>query len=288
MFTNIHNLPEPVFKALSHDDYNSGLVHSSVTELIDSPRVRILNRRHKNDIEIDVSERLWSVLGTAVHNLFENHADGDYLSEERLFAEVNGWKISGAIDIQKTESDGTITVLDYKCTSVWSVIFGKESWAQQLNFYAYLVRHCKDVQVNKLQIVAILRDWKHSDAEFKPDYPKCPIMTIDVPLWDNDRQEQYVRDRVEIHQQAEMDYINASPLSECTDEERWLRPTKYAVMKKGRKRAIKLHDSEQEALDHAESLGSDHSVDHRIGEAMRCSKYCAVAPWCDQFQREVS
>ena len=140
MFTNIQNLPEPVVKALSSDDYSSGAVNSSVTTLIDSPQIKILSRKHQDDISYDVSERLWSVLGTAVHNMFEDHASGDYLSEERLFTEVNGWKVSGAIDIQKAEKDGSVTILDYKCTSVWSVIFGKDSWQQQLNFYAYLVR----------------------------------------------------------------------------------------------------------------------------------------------------
>ena len=143
MFTNIQNLPEPVVKALSSDDYSSGAVNSSVTTLIDSPQIKILSRKHQDDISYDVSERLWAVLGTAVHNMFEDHASGDYLSEERLFTEGNGWKVSGAIDIQTAEKDGAVTILDYKCTSVWSVIFGKDSWQQQLNFYAYLVRSAK-------------------------------------------------------------------------------------------------------------------------------------------------
>ena len=80
MFTNLHNLPDPDVKALSDDKYDSGQVNSSVTTLIDSPQVKILNRKHKDDITIDVTERLWSVLGTAVHTMFEDYATGDYLS----------------------------------------------------------------------------------------------------------------------------------------------------------------------------------------------------------------
>ena len=110
MFTNIQNLPEPVVKALSSDDYSSGAVNSSVTTLIDSPQIKILSRKHQDDISYDVSERLWSVLGTAVHNMFEDHASGDYLSEERLFTEVIGWKVSGDIYIQKAEKEGTVTI----------------------------------------------------------------------------------------------------------------------------------------------------------------------------------
>ena len=288
MFTNLNNLPDPVVKALSSDDYNSGAVNSSVTTLIDSPQVKILSRKHKEDITIDVSERVWSLLGTSVHNMFEAHASGNYLSEERLFTEVKGWKISGAIDIQKKEEDGSVTILDYKCTSVWSIIFGKESWAKQLNFYAYLVRKCKNLDVNKLQIVAVLRDWKQSEAEFKPDYPKTPIIVVDVPLWTTSQQDDFVEQRVDVHQQAEFDYLNGSQINPCTSEERWERASKYAVMKKGRKRAIKLHDDQIEALAHAETLGEGHSVDFRKGESVRCAKYCAAAKFCPQYQKELS
>jgi len=284
MFTNIHNLPDPVVAALSDDKYDSGHVNSSVTTLIDSPQVKILSRKHKDDISIDVSERLWSVLGTAVHTMFEDYATGDYLSEERLFTEINGWKISGAIDIQKAEADGSVTILDYKCTSVWSVIFGKKSWEQQLNFYAYLVNACKGTEVNKLQILAVLRDWKQSEAEFKPDYPKQPIVKIDIPLWTTSQQKQFVESRVALHQQAEWDYLNGNTISKCSDEERWVRPTKFAVMKKGRKRAIKLHDDEDDAQAHSTTLGKDHYVETRTGQAMRCEKYCPAALFCPQYQ----
>ena len=82
---------------------------------------------------------LWSVLGTSVHKMFEEHQAEGYVAEERLYAEVDGWTISGAIDLQRSEADGTVTILDYKCASVWSVIYGKSDWHKQLNFYAWLV-----------------------------------------------------------------------------------------------------------------------------------------------------
>ena len=257
-FSNRLNLPDPVVKALSSDDYDSGAVNSSVTTLIDAPQIKMLTRKHQDEIEGDVSDRLWSVLGTAVHNMFENHASGDYLSEERLFAEIKGW----------------------------SIIFGKDSWAQQLNFYAWLVRQCKDVTVNKLQIVAVLRDWKQSEAQFKPDYPQAGIVIVDVPLWSTSQQDDFVAGRVELHQQAERDYINGDPIAFCTADERWARKPKYAVMKKGRKKAVKLHTDEVEALSHCERLGAGHSVDHRKGESVRCERYCEVSKFCQQHKEE--
>ena len=285
MFTNDQNLPEPVFKALSEDTYSRGVSNSSVTTLIDSPQVKVLTRQHADDIKEDVADRVWAVLGTAVHNIFEPHADGNYRAEERLKTEVNGWKISGAIDIQKTEDDGSVTILDYKCTSVWSVIFGKKSWAQQLNMYAFLVRKDKGLTVSGLKIVAILRDWKQSEA-FKSDYPKSPIIEIPIELWTPEEQDAYVLKRVEAHQQAEHDYMNGDTIKPCTDEERWLRPSKWAIKKKGRKRALKLHDTEREAQDHIDSLGAGHEIEYRKGEAVRCMKYCPVAAFCPQFQRD--
>ena len=119
------NLPEPVFLSLTHSDYTKGESNRSVTQLIDSPRVRILRKEHEEQIMEDAADMVWSVLGTAVHKMFEQHDADGHISEERLYSEVDNWIISGAIDIQRAEDDGSVTVLDYKCTSVWSVIYGK-------------------------------------------------------------------------------------------------------------------------------------------------------------------
>ncbi len=50
IITNHTNLPEPVFKALTHSDYSRGHSNRSVTQLIDSPRVRILRKEHDDEI----------------------------------------------------------------------------------------------------------------------------------------------------------------------------------------------------------------------------------------------
>jgi|TARA_R110000787_G_scaffold51453_3_gene121945 hypothetical protein len=164
--TNKHNLPQPVVDSLTKDNYSRGSSNRSITQLIDSPRIRILRAEHDAEMTEDASDKVWSVLGTAVHNMFEDAASNkDHISEERLFAEQDGWEISGAIDLQEIEPDGSVTVSDYKCTSVWSVMYGKKEWVNQLNAYAWLVRHVKKVPVKKCQIVAVLRDWKLSELE---------------------------------------------------------------------------------------------------------------------------
>ena len=99
--TNHHNLSAPIVKALSRDDYTRGASHRSVTQLIDSPRIRILRERHWDELTEDVSEKMWSVLGTAVHRIFEDHAGDDVISEERLFVEVDGTMMSVAALLRK-------------------------------------------------------------------------------------------------------------------------------------------------------------------------------------------
>lgn len=285
--TNQFNLPDPVFKALTNDTYTKGDSNRSITTLIDSPRIRIQRSELSEVIYEDVSEKIWSILGTAVHNIFEVHAEGDYLSEERLFVDINGWKVSGAIDIQKTEDDGSITIMDYKCTSVWSVIFDKVEWHNQLNAYAYLVRKAKKVKVNKLQIVAVLRDWKKREAQMKEDYPFAPIMIVDVPLWDEAVAAEYVEGRVKLHQDAEFSRLVGEDLPLCSDKERWMRDTKFAVKKKTVKRAIRLFDSlkDAESFFKKEGFGDAYLIEERVGEAIRCSQnYCRVADHCDQYQ----
>ena len=141
--TNNFKLPKVVVDALTFDEYSRGASNRSVTQLIDSPRISILQRENEEEIEQDAVDFLWSRFGTSVHGMFEksleDNEDQNILSEERLFAEVDGWTISGAIDLQEITKRGVI-ISDYKVTSVWSVIYDKQEWHNQLNVYAWLVR----------------------------------------------------------------------------------------------------------------------------------------------------
>ena len=282
--TNHHNLSQPIVQALSRDDYTRGASHRSVTQLIDSPRIRILRERHWDELTEDISEKMWSVLGTAVHRIFEDYAGDDVISEERLFVEVDGWVISGAIDVQ--DQDGPI---DYKCTSVWSVIHDKIEWELQLNAYAWLMRHAKGVRSKSLRIIAVMRDWNRREAERNESYPPAPIQTINVTLWSDEKQDAYMAERISLHQDAEFADFNDEPLPPCTDTERWTRPTTYAAKKKANKRALRVFDSMEDAEAYLESQGladsKEHEVEVREGVHVRCDQnWCRVAEFCDQWE----
>ena len=90
--TNIHNLPAAIVAAVQNDPYTGG-GDISTTKLIDSPQVRVLGAAHKDAISVDVSERVWALLGQAVHTILERAGlrEAGMVVEERLYAEVNGW-----------------------------------------------------------------------------------------------------------------------------------------------------------------------------------------------------
>ena len=280
--TNKFNLPEPVVKALTRNEYSKGESNRSVTQLIDSPRVRILRQENWDSLTEDVSEKLWAVFGTAVHKMFEVSTSGNDIPEERVFLDVEGWTISGAIDVQSVDGDGVI-LRDYKTTSVWSVIFGKDEWVNQLNSYASLVRRAKGVKVKGLKVVAILRDWKNRDAEEKQDYPKAPIMEIDIPMWSEEEQDRYLDERVTIHQNAEFDRLTGAELPLCSREEMWEKSPKWAVKKTGNKRALRVYDDELDALS---ALKEGQEIEFRRGEPTRCvGNWCRVNEFCSQYKK---
>ena len=80
--TNKHNLPEVVVNALTFDSYSRGESDISITQLIDSPRVSMLQKKHAEYIEQDAVDFIWSRFGTSVHEVFERSTQAeDCISE---------------------------------------------------------------------------------------------------------------------------------------------------------------------------------------------------------------
>lgn len=289
--TNKFGLPEALADFARAEKYSRGDADISVTTLIDSPRVRLLREDHKDEIEQDVSDMVWPLFGTAVHAVLEG-ADHDkkIVKEERLYADIAGWTLSGAIDHQELMPDGTVQITDYKVTSVWSVILGKIEWERQQNCYAWLVENAKGHEfegrkVSSIRICAILRDWQRKKAEFDKDYPQAPVAMIELRLMPPDELENYIYERISVHQEAQLFHDVYDDMPTCSDEDRWQKPAQWAVMKGSNKRALKLFDDEEDAKKFmAESNDSSLHIQPRLGEATRCvGNYCSVAQFCGQF-----
>jgi hypothetical protein len=69
-YTNKYDLPETIVRAVSNDTHPVG-GDISVTQLIDSPKIRILKKKHKEEIQEDVSDMLYALMGTALHHIIE-------------------------------------------------------------------------------------------------------------------------------------------------------------------------------------------------------------------------
>ncbi len=278
--TNKHGLPISIVNVIKRPTYSKGKAHLSATELINSPQIVQLKHRHWDDIEVDASEMVWSLFGSAVHSILEHGKDKNHIVEERIHVTHDGYHLSGAIDLQEVEEDG-IHISDYKTTGAWAVMNEKQEWHQQLNIYAWMLEKAKGVPIKSLTIVGIVRDWSSRDAANKPEYPQAPIVTIDIPVWPMEEREAFINQRIQLHAEAYFESDSGGDLPECTSEEMWERKETFAVMKEGGKRAKSLHDTREQAESAMPAKG--YFVEHRPGERVRCEKYCQVSEFCKQY-----
>lgn len=211
--TNNEGLPDAIVRAVQNDPYDPGDSDITVTQLIGSPQIRVLSKRHKDEIEEDASERLWALLGQAVHTILER-AETSASVEQRMYITVGGWKIGGRFDRNVIESG---LLQDYKVTSAWALVFGDRlaEWERQLNVLAHILRS-NGREVNRVEICAILRDWAPAQAAKSKDYPKTKFVIVPIRLWTPGEAHTYIEDRIAAHQEAE-----STGVMSCTNEERW-------------------------------------------------------------------
>jgi hypothetical protein len=281
--TNKYNLPVALVKAMSNDSYSKGKSDYSVTGLLTPPQVAMLRERYDGQMEMDISEKMYTFLGTALHHVMESTIMPENCTyEERLFTEIDGTTISGAIDIQEKIPAGTV-VWDYKVTSVWSVMNEKTEWVEQLNMYKWFVETVKKESVVALKICAFLRDWSANGRS--ENYPEASIVIVNIPVWSATEAEAFIRERLNAHKLAKMSADFGEEPPQCSDKERWMSETTFAVKREGRKTAIRVLTDADEAKEM--SVKENGYVEVRKGEPRRCvGNYCGVAQWCKQYQGE--
>jgi hypothetical protein len=268
--TNLMGLPDAFVAAVKNDPYTGG-GDISVTKLIDAPQRRVLYSKFKDFVVEDVSDRVWALMGQAVHTVLER-AGTSALVEERLFMDVNGWKLSGQFDRLHVADK---TIQDWKVTSTYKAE-GDDSWTKQLNILRMLaIKNGHDIE--RLQVVAIFRDWQRSKAERDPKYPQSNVKIIELPVWSDSHAMEYITERVSMHQAA----VKGEQVL-CSDDERWYAGSTFALMKDGNKRATKVADTKEELGEPAKGF----FIEERKGGYRRCEGYCEVAPFCPQLARE--
>lgn len=284
--TNVTGLPEAIVRAVTNDPYPTLEQRTwdiSVTELISPPQQAALKRKYRDELTEDAADRIWALFGQSIHTILER-AEPTAIVESRLQAEIGGWKVSGQVDHLSLMKSGGWCISDYKTTSAWSVLNGaKTEWETQLNVLRFLAE-ANGYPVTRLRIIALLRDWSKGQAKQGGNYPQSPVVTLEIPIWEGVIA--WIEARVKEHQEARRSAEAGEDMPPCTPEERWERPTVYAVKKPGRKSAVRLYSAIQDAQAHADRE-KGHFVETRPGEAVRCAGYCPVAHLCVQRQAEL-
>lgn len=276
---NKFNLPEALFNALSWN-YKPKKDHYSVTQLIDSPIIRTLTIEHWDEIEEDVSEGLWRLLGSAMDSILTKNAPRTWVTQDKILIPL--WDRKIIIVAKKDYYDTVNKILgDWKATTVWQYIFGgRNEWAKQLNCYAWAENIVyPEREIKQLVAQRLFRDWNKREAQKNSDYPPMAFMPIEIPLWPKDQHQAYIDSRIKLHLEE--------PYKICSPEERWEKPNVWAVKKKGNETAKggKLCDSENEAQEFiSQNADKKWEIEFRPGECIRCSSYCKVNKWCPFWQ----
>ena len=280
--TNKYGLPQ-AFVTMAESDYQYKDKRYSVTSILKGTREIILERRHHDKIEQDVSDMIWLLFGTAVHSILEQHEEADHeLAEEYLILDLeNGYKLSGRFDLYNAK---TKTVTDYKTCSVWKMIYKDfEDWRTQLLIYAYMLKSI-GFEVETGEIIAMMKDHSKSKAKYDPNYPQLPVEKIKFSFSDKDFEEIEVFIKERFKEIAKAEEMADDELPLCTPEQRFNSGDKFAVMKKNRKRALRVLDSMEEAEIYLANNGGDF-IETRPGEDKKCNDYCRVNKFCSYYNK---
>ena len=279
--TNIYNLPQALVEAVSTDRHNKEGEYSATT-LLKGTCETLLTSRHWDEIKVDVSESIWQIFGTAVHSIFEKQKDNTF-KEEFFSVDVSKSKVTGRVDCYDLENE---TLVDWKTASVYKILKQDfQDWKRQGLIYAWLMKK-NGLTVKHCKFISLLKDHSKADARRSADYPIHPLSVFEFDVTEDDLAEieTFIESKVK-----EIEFYSLTPdedLRPCTPEERWTTPEKWAHMKEGRKSAIKLYDSEEEA-DKIE-LKKDEYIEHRPGLNKKCMDYCNCCEWCPLHKKEVT
>jgi hypothetical protein len=190
--------------------------------------------------------------------------------------------VTGQIDNYDMKS-GVVT--DYKTASLWKFVYRDFSGCEKQGLvYAWLPRK-NGFPVKKCRLVALLKDHSKTKARYGNGYPPSPVCVYEFDVTEDALRdiEEFIRDRLTVYTKASE--VPDDMVPACLPEERWAEPEKYAVMKEGRKSAVKLFDSRDEAEAHAAGLGAKHRVETRRGSDRKCEDYCLCAKFCSYYRQ---
>lgn len=278
--TNNAGLPQAFVSFVSNVRHNRPGTLSATT-LLKGDKEIVLYDRHFDELTQDAADLVWASFGTAFHAIMEKQ-DTEAFKEEAFEVDVEGWKVTGRVDFYDLKNE---ILGDYKTASVWKVIYGDfADWKAQGLTYAWLMKQ-HGLNVKRCEFVAFLKDHSKTEAKRKPDYPQQPVYKYAFDVTEADLEATEARIRAKIKSVTEAYKLGDDDIEPCTADERWETATKYAVMKEGRKTAIKVCDDEQTAKQYIEQTGGcGLYVQERKGESKKCADYCPCAEFCNFYR----
>lgn len=284
--TNNLNFPEWIADVLRwcHGQYERGTADFTASELVAPVQQRALLKKFADVITRDISQIVDLVIGKAIHLFFETALKNlgiDYIEfEVRLTAAyVVAGKlvtVSGQFDAYDTK---TRTLWDFKAVKASAVGFGaKDDYASQLNIYADLIKNTGKPEPVALRNLYIIKDWSPIDLlrDKSGEYPKAPLIIIELPLMSAVERQAYIVGRIQAHQAG---------ADGCSSAEMWEKPGKLAVKKPGAARAMNggLFDPSQRAEAEAMAIKNKAEIEVRPALRTRCQFFCSVSELCPQY-----
>lgn len=285
--TNKNKLPEPMFQFVLNSSKKPSMDVIRATELLKGVREIWLTKRHYDDIEVDVSEMVWAMFGTALHKILEESEEKSYqIKEARLSEKVGDLTLSGGFDLY----DGKRKIVkDYKTCSVWKILYDDmKDWKKQTAIYSWLLTKA-GFDVVGAEIIALMKDHSIGKARREASYPPLPVQTFEFPYTNKEAEEIDAFIKNKMSEIADYKDTPDDELPICSDEERWYSGTKYAVKKGKNKTALRVLDSMEEAeqwmQDNEHRGGTD--VEVRLGENRKCLDYCSAREFCNYYHEVV-
>jgi len=307
--TNKYNLPNALVNIANMDNEPHNEKNTfSATTILKGEKEIILENRHFDEIEMDISDMTWTIFGTAVHSLAEKEvSEKDGTSEMKIeycfikedlvkmgFSEelankyANKYKLTGRCDLYNEKE---MLLQDYKTATVWKFIYGDfDEWEKQGYIYTWLLRK-NNQYVKDIKFHALLKDWNNGDnkmAILKNNYyPPRPITTYSFQPNEIDliKIQDFIFEKVKKLITIIENKIQDNDIEYCNEKERWQTKTTYAVMKKNRKTALKVFNN----LNDANAFIKDNSeknilsIETRFGQARKCIDYCIAHEYCSYY-----